>query len=103
MTIIRELAEETKTSPDKIKVTGYCCNEFKDIFLNNSLQFNINFIDHSMDIQVIGSMERVAFVFTNVRNCMNCGEKIRILSLEDVSHSGTKSFDITKEDCKLCG
>jgi hypothetical protein len=85
MTIMRELAEETKSFPDKIQVTDYCCSKFKDKFLDQNLQFNINFQDESMDIQILKrdlvdeKNNIVVHVFTDIRYCMNCGKVIAFI------------------------
>jgi hypothetical protein len=102
MTIIREKAEENKAFPDKIQVTDYCCDAFKDKFLDPNLQYNINFEDKYMDIQVIVSQERTAYTFLFVTHCMNCGDKIRFLALSDLTHKYTGK-DALEDDCKLCG
>ena len=81
MTTFKEIhatKERNEDMPDKIQAYGYCCPDFKDRFFEKRLQFNINFIDKSLDIIVTHGNTNI-YTFTNVKNCMNCGEPIEFI------------------------
>ena len=82
MTTFKEISaikEQGKEFPDKIQAYGYCCPDFKDRFFDKRLQFNINFIDKSMDIIVTHGNTNI-FTFTNVKYCGNCGNAIEFIA-----------------------
>jgi hypothetical protein len=86
MTTFKEIIGETSAFPDKIQAFDYCCGKFKDKFLDQNLQFNINFQDKSMDIQILKrdlvdeKKNIVVHVFTDIKYCMNCGKLITFIS-----------------------
>jgi len=82
MTTFKEILEtkDNKEFPDKIQAYDFCCNQFKDKFFNEQLQFNIVFIEGFLDIIILNKeWQQIEYTDTNIKYCGNCGTKFEFI------------------------